>query len=236
MDMMSMLWQFGILAAILVFGTKVGLASGFANLSKKLLAIICIGYGGGVLLISTIASFYAEELTQVIYTYNSAFYIIMAIIMIVAGIFTIREWKLHDHNTSKATSLAVIAPCPCCFGSIVASVIIVAPTIGITAFNLSWFAAGALVAVIIIAYFASNFVIRLTSKPYPIILGNFMLLLGAYFLLSAIVIPNIAGALSKQFGTVDMGSPEAIIAVVVVIIMLVVIGIFLNKKSKSLLE
>ena len=36
--MMSVLWQFGILAAILVFGIKVGLASGLANLSKKLLA------------------------------------------------------------------------------------------------------------------------------------------------------------------------------------------------------
>ena len=45
--MMSVLWQFGILAAILVFGIKVGLASGLANLSKKLLAIICVGYGGG---------------------------------------------------------------------------------------------------------------------------------------------------------------------------------------------
>ena len=30
--MMSVLWQFGILAAILVFGIKVGLASGLANL------------------------------------------------------------------------------------------------------------------------------------------------------------------------------------------------------------
>ena len=45
MDMMSVLWQFGILAAILVFGIKVGLASGLANLSKKLFALICIEIG-----------------------------------------------------------------------------------------------------------------------------------------------------------------------------------------------
>ena len=48
----------------------------------------------------------------------------MALIMIIAGLFTIREWKVHNHNTSTATSLAVIAPCPCCFGSIVASILI----------------------------------------------------------------------------------------------------------------
>ena len=236
MDMMSVLWQFGILAAILVFGVKVGLASGLANLSKKLLAIICIGDGGGVLLISAVASLYAEQLTQAIYSYNSVFYIIMALIMIIAGLITIREWKVHDHNTSTATSLAVIAPCPCCFGSIVASILIVAPTIGVGAFYLSWFAAAALVAVILIAYFASNIVVKYTSKPYPIILGNFMLLLGAYFLLSAIVIPNIAGSLSKDFSDLTMSSPGSIIAIVVMIIVLVAVGIFLNKKSKSLLD
>lgn len=236
MDMMGVLWQFGILAAILVFGIKVGLASGLANLSKKLLAIICVGYGGGVLIISAVASLYAEQLTQAIYSYNSIFYIIMALIMIIAGLITIREWKVHDHNTSTATSLAVIAPCPCCFGSIVASILIVAPTIGVGAFYLSWFAAAALVAVIIITYFASNIIIKYTSKPYPIILGNFMLLLGAYFLLSAIVIPNIAGSLSKDFGNLTMGSPETIIAVIVMVVVLVIIGVFLSKKSKSLLE
>lgn len=236
MDMMSVLWQFGILAAILVFGIKVGLASGLANLSKKLLAIICVGYGGGVLIISAVASLYAEQLTQAIYSYNSVFYIIMALIMIIAGLITIREWKVHDHNTSTATSLAVIAPCPCCFGSIVASILIVAPTIGVGAFYLSWFAAAALVAIIIITYFASNIIIKLTSKPYPIILGNFMLLLGAYFLLSAIVIPNIAGSLSKDFKDLTMNSPESIIAVIVMVVVLVIIGVFLSKKSKSLLE
>ena len=236
MDMMGVLWQFGILAAILVFGIKVGLASGLANLSKKLLALICIGYGGGVLLISAVASLYAEQLTQAIYSYNSIFYIIMALIMIIAGLITIREYKVHDHNTSTATSLAVIAPCPCCFGSIVASILIVAPTIGVGAFYLSWFAAAALVAVILVAYFASNIVVKYTSKPYPIILGNFMLLLGAYFLLSAIVIPNIAGSLSKDFSSLTMSSPESVIAIVVMLIVLVALGIFLNKRSKSLLD
>ena len=233
---MSMLWQVGILAAVLVFGIKVGLASGLANLSKKLFAIICIGYGGGVLIISAIASLYADQLVQIIYGYNSIFYMIMALIMIVAGLFTIREWKIHDKNTSTATSLAVIAPCPCCFGSIVASILIVAPTLGIGSFQLSWYAAAALVIVIVVTYFASNTIVKYINKPYPIILGNFMLLLGAYFLLSAIVIPNIAGSLSKDFGAVTISSPESIITVIVAIVILVVIGVFLNKKGKGLLE
>lgn len=126
MDMMSVMWQFGVLAAVIIFGIKIGLASGLANLSKKLFACICVGYGGGVLLCTYVASFFAEQITEAIYSYNTVFYIIMASIMIIAGLFTIREWKVHDKNTTTATCLAVVAPCPCCFGAIIASVLIVA--------------------------------------------------------------------------------------------------------------
>ncbi len=234
--MMSVLWQVGIFASVLVFGIKVGLASGLANLSKKLLAIICILYGGGVLVISYIASFFADQLVQAIYSYNTIFYIIMASIMIIAGLFTIREWKIHDKNTSTATSLAIIAPCPCCFGSIIASVLIVAPTIGVSSLDLSWYAAAALVAVIAVTYFASNTIVRFIKKPYPIVLGNFMLLLGAYFLLSAIIIPNIAGALSKTMSPITIGSPQDILMIILTFAILIVGGMFLTKRGRNILE
>ena len=236
MDMMSVLWQVGIFASVLVFVFFFWLASGLANLSKKLFAIICIAYGGGVVLISAIASLYADQLIQAIYGYNTIFYIIMASIMIIAGLFTIREWKIHDKNTSTATSLAIIAPCPCCFGSIIASVLIVAPTIGVSSLNLSWYAAAALVAVMLVTYLASNTIIRFIRKPYPIVLGNFMLLLGAYFLLSAIVIPNIAGALTKTISPITIGSPQDILMIILVFAILIVGGMVLTKRGRNILE
>ncbi|WP_298500893.1 DUF2162 domain-containing protein [uncultured Methanobrevibacter sp.] len=234
MDMMSVLWQVGIFASVLVFGIKIGLASGLANLSKKLFAAICIAYGGGVIVISAIASLFAEQLIQAIYSYNTIFYIIMASIMIVAGLFTIREWKIHDKNTSTATSLAIIAPCPCCFGSIIASVLIVAPTIGVSSLNLSWYAAAALVGVMIVTYLASNTIIRFIKKPYPVVLGNFMLLLGAYFLLSAIVIPNIAGVLTKTLTPITIGSPQDLLMIIVAFAILLVGGAVLNRRGSIL--
>lgn len=234
MDMMSILWQVGIFASVLVFGIKIGLASGLANLSKKLFAAICIAYGGGVIVISAIASLFAEQLIQAIYSYNTIFYIIMASIMIIAGLFTIREWKIHDKNTSTATSLAIIAPCPCCFGSIIASVLVVAPTIGVSSLNLSWYAAAALVGVMIVTYLASNTIIRFIKKPYPVVLGNFMLLLGAYFLLSAIVIPNIAGALTKTPTPISIGSPQDILMIIVAFAILLAGGVVINKRRSIL--
>lgn len=234
MDMMSVLWQVGIFASVLVFGIKIGLASGMANLSKKLFAIICIAYGGGVIVISAIASLFADQLVQAIYSYNTIFYIIMAAIMIIAGLFTIREWKVHDKNTSTATSIAIIAPCPCCFGSIIASVLIVAPTIGVSSLDLSWYAAAALVAVMIVTYFASNTIVRIIKKPYPIVLGNFMLFLGAYFLLSAIVIPNIAGVLQKNLTPINIASPQDILMMIVACAILIVGGVLLSKRRSFL--
>ena len=231
---MSVLWQVGIFASVIVFGIKIGLASGLANLPKKLFALICILYGGGVVLISAIASLYAEQLVQAIYSYNTIFYIIMASIMIIAGLFTIREWKIHDKNTSTATSLAIIAPCPCCFGSIIASVLIVAPTIGVTSLDLSWYAAAALVGVMIVTYFASNAIVKSIKKPYPVILGNFMLLLGAYFLLSAIVIPNIAGVLSKTSSPITIGSPQDVLMIIVAFAILILGGVVMNKRDNIL--
>ncbi|MBE6499695.1 MAG: transporter [Methanobrevibacter thaueri] len=236
MDMMSVLWQVGIFASVIVFGIKIGLASGLANLSKKLFAIICIAYGGGVVLISAIASLYSEQLIQAIYSYNTIFYILMASIMIIAGLFTIREWKIHDKNTSTATSLAIIAPCPCCFGSIIASVLIVAPTIGVSSLDLSWYAAAALVAVMLVTYFTSNTIVRIINRPYPIVLGNFMLLLGAYFLLSAIVIPNIAGVMSKTNAPITMSSPQDILMIIVAFAVLLFGGMILTKRGRNILE
>ncbi len=236
MDMMSVLWQVGIFASVLVFGIKIGLASGLADLPKKLFAIICISYGGGVLLISYIASFFADQLVQAIYSYNTIFYIIMASIMIIAGLVTIREYKIHDKNTSTATSLAIIAPCPCCFGSIIASVLIVAPTIGISSLDLSAYAAAALVVVMVVTYFASNTIVRVINRPYPVVLGNFMLLLGAYFLLSAIVIPNIAGAMTKTLTPITISSPQDLLLIVLAFAILLVGGVVLTKRGRSLLE
>lgn len=235
MDMISLLWQLGVLSAVLVFGVKIGLASGLANLSKKYLVLICAGYGAGVLIIARIAGFYSDQLTELIYSYNVVFFLIMAAVMIVAGVFTIREWKVHEKNTTTATCLAVVAPCPCCFGSIIVSILLVAPTIGLGAFELSQYVALALIATIAITYFASNIIVKHISTPYPVILGNFMLFLGIYFLLSSILIPNIASVMSSGNGNaISIDSPETIVMIVLFIFILLLAGIVLNKRSDSI--
>ena len=233
MDVVSMLWQLGILSAVLIFGIKLGLATGLANMSKKYLALVSIGYGGGFLILTEISSFFTEEITNLIYTYNFEFFLIMAAIMILAGIFTIREYKVFERNTTAATCMAVIAPCPCCFGSIIVSIMLVAPTVGLGLMDLSFVVASALVLTIVVTYFASNYIVRFIDKPYPIVLGNFMFFLGIYFLISALFLPNITAMIQNPMDAITIASMDNVSIVLILILVVMLIGGIISKRTSN---
>ncbi|MBR3113720.1 MAG: DUF2162 domain-containing protein [Methanobrevibacter sp.] len=233
MDVVSILWQLGILSAVLIFGIKLGLATGLANMSKKYLALVSIGYGGGVLILTEISSFFTEEITNLIYTYNFEFFLIMAAIMILAGIFTIREYKVFERNTTAATCMAVIAPCPCCFGSIIVSIMLVAPTVGLGLMDLSLVVAGALVLTIVVTYFASNYIVRFIDKPYPIVLGNFMFFLGIYFLISALFLPNITAMIQNPMNAITIASMDNVSIVLILILVVMLIGGIISRRTSN---
>ena len=233
MDAINLLWQVGILSAVLIFGVKLGLATGLANMSKKYLALVSVGYGGGVLVLTEISSHFTEQITDLIYTYNFEFFLIMALIMILAGIFTIREYKVFEKNTTAATCMAVIAPCPCCFGSIIVSIMLVAPSVGLGLMDLSFVVAGALVLTIIATYFASNWLVKFIDKPYPIVLGNFMFFLGIYFLLSALFLPNITAMIQNPMDAISIASPYSLIGALVMVAVVVLIGGVIARKTSN---
>ena len=236
MEILSALWQLGVFAAVILFGSKLGIASGLANLSKRNLALLCIGYGGGIMLLSAIASLYTSQMTEIINSYNSIIYLIMAIIMIFSGIYTIKEWKKHENNTMRTTRMILVAPCPCYFGSILASIIMAAPTIGLGAFSLSQYVAIAMVLVILIGYFASNLIVKFLKKPYPIVIGNFMLFLGIYFLLSSILIPNIIQAFNQSMRFMTIPSITSLALTFLVAIGIVIIGIMISRRNDFLIK
>ena len=233
MDAISILWQLGILAAVLIFGIKLGLATGLANMSKRYLALVSIGYGAGVLILTQIASFYTTQITDLIYTYNFEFFLIMAVIMILAGIFTIREYKVFERNTTAATCMAIVAPCPCCFGSILVSILLVAPTVGLGLMNLSVIVASALVLTIVLTYFASNYLVKFINKPYPIVLGNFMFFLGIYFLLSALFLPNITAMIQNPMDAITIASVDYVSIAIIVILAIMAIGGIISKRNTN---
>ena len=233
MDAINILWQVGILSAVLIFGIKLGLATGLANMSKKYLALVSIGYGGGVLVLTEISSYFTKQITDLIYTYNFEFFLIMAVIMILAGLFTIREYKVFEKNTTAATCMAVVVPCPCCFGSIIVSIMLVAPTVGLGLMDLSFVVAGALVLTIVLTYFASNYLVKFINKPYPIVLGNFMFFLGIYFLLSALFLPNITAMIANPMDAISISSPYYLIGALILVLAIMLVGGLIARRNSN---
>lgn len=234
MNPMDILWQAGVIAAIIVFGVKIGLGSAMANLSKKAIILLISIYGIGIYVATQIASIYSTQFTNFVISYNTPIFIAMSIIMIIAGLTTIREWKVHNCNTSTTSALAIIAPSPCCFLSITITAMFVAPIIGLSIGELSPIIAVILALVIIISYFSANIIVKLIKKPYPVILGNFMLFLGIYFLLAAFLLPNLIEGFKKIMKPIVIVDTNLIIYLIPAIIILVVIGFFFSKKTSFL--
>ena len=160
----------------------------------------------------------------------------MAVIMIFAGIYTIKEYKSHESNKMKTARMIIVGPCPCYFGSILASIIMAAPTIGLGAFSLSQYVAIFMVIVIINGYFASHIIIKFLKKPYPIVIGNFMLFLGIYFILSSILIPNMIKTFNRTMNSITIPSLSSLAITFGVAVVIIFIGIVVSMKKDFLID
>lgn len=129
--------------------------------------------------------------------------------------------------------MAVVAPCPCCFGSIIVSIMLVAPTVGLGLFDLSVYVALALVLTIVVTYFSSNYLVRFINKPYPIVLGNFMFFLGIYFLLSALFLPNITAMIQNPMDAITIVSVDYVSITIIVMLVIMALGGIISKKNTN---
>ncbi|MDI6725156.1 MAG: DUF2162 family putative transporter, partial [Methanobacterium sp.] len=123
-----------------------------------------------------------------------------------------------------------------CFGAVVAAIVLASPFIGVSTVFVGEYAAVFLSLTILSFYFASDAVVRITKKPYPILLGNFMLFVGFYFLASAIVIPNISTVLQSPMSPMDVPSVENLIYAILFVIILAFAGFYLTKRKSNLIQ
>lgn len=120
---------------------------------------------------------------------------------------------------------------PCYFVSLVGGIIIAAPAIGIGSLFLSQYVALLLSITILITYFVSKYIAKYIKKPYSILIGNFMLFLGLYFLISGLILPNINILMENNFESISLFNTSSLTILLIIFIIFVIIGIITTKNN-----
>ena len=233
-NMLEQFWQYGILAAVLVFGVKIGLALGFSGIRRKTIGLILAGYAIGLILLSYICQPFTQQVYDIVYGYSGAIFAVIALIIVITGFKTIYDWKVTGKDVGSATCMAVVAPCPCCFGAILASVILVAPVAGVSTVYLGSFSALALVVVMGVTYFISSEIVKRMKQPYPLVLGNFMIFIGIYFVLCLMILPNVS--LLTLGSAISINSTTSFWEMVIALLIMMGLGVLIAKRKSYFLK
>ncbi|MBE6493616.1 MAG: transporter [Methanosphaera stadtmanae] len=232
--MLEQFWQYGILAAVLIFGIKIGLSMGFAGIKRSTALKILIGYAIGLTALSYLCQPFTKQLNTLVYGYSSAIFSVIAVVILITGLKTVYDWKVTGKDSGTSTCMAMIAPCPCCFGAILSSVILIAPLAGVSTIALGSLSSVALVIIMGLTYYFSSIIVKKINSPYPIVLGNFMIFIGMYFLLCITILPNM-GFISQATG-IDINSIQNMIIILIGGMILVGIGSIMAQRNSYLLE
>ncbi len=219
------------MSATVFFGVKIGLALGFSGLPRRSAILLTLMYSFALLGLVTIASKHLSSLYKIVNTYKYVVFFGMSAIIFWAGIHTLHEWKAHGKNSAGTTYIALAAPCPCCYASVIMAVAFASPLLGVSTILLGKYTALVLGVTIIATYLFSGQIVKFSGRPYPILLGNLMLFSGFYFLISAMVMPNMGSLQNLKMNSFNIPSIRASLAGVAFIVFLGLLGFFKQKKK-----
>ena len=219
--------------SVLVYGVNIGLSIGLANLSKKIITLICILYGGSVLLLGSTVTEYADVLIEFMNTNSMFTNLLLGTILMVAGLLTIREWRKHDNNTVISILLSTIVPYACFMISLMFLNASLSSSIDLSSWTNKGFMAILVIVIILITYHISKNS-KINKKPYQIVLGNYMITLGAYYIVSTLISPNMMMMRDEKLAAITIDSPLNLLLITVALIVVVLIGIYYNKEDNIL--
>lgn len=233
-SMLEMLWQLGIFSAVLIFGVKIGMAMGFAGITKKQVLLISLINAVCIIILSILCEPYTDLLYQMITQYSFFLFGLMAVIIFITGVHTIKEWKANQKNHTSATCMALIVPCPCCIAAIIGTIIISAPIVSVSTLFLGSLSSFLLVLVIVIFYILSDKIVEKINKPFPVVLGTFMIFVGLYFLISMSILPNLSRALLDNYDSFAFNVPFDLLGIFGILALVIIVVYYIESKTNYL--
>lgn len=211
----------GILIGIFIFGLKTGVGCGFANIKWKDVLIIAAVYLVISIIMGSLIEMVDQSYLDGIASLGMTLHVFIAIILITAGIYTLKKYSC-GHDVSKKTFLAISIPCPVCLTALFMSCMILASSLGTSGLKV-----GALVGIVFFVSVVSSTFVFKKMKRSPEDLGTVMMFLGIFYLLGAMIVPAYIKAKKLDIPVISGGEFE--ILPLLIFSMFIVGGFVLDK-------
>ncbi|MCX8152231.1 MAG: DUF2162 domain-containing protein [Archaeoglobaceae archaeon] len=178
-----------IFAGAVITALKAGAGCRYGDVNKNTVYLISFSY----FLLALVLGLLIENilsLLSLLLNYTIIFHLIIAILLLIAGYLTIRN-AYCGLDISNKTFLAMVIPCPLCFGATFISCYFASVMLEVS---------GAIIGLIVGTIISSGILIlSVEKKKDPEKLGTLMLILGLYYLLSMFLIPAIIQGMSLKY-------------------------------------
>jgi predicted transporter len=217
-----------LISIILLFGINIGLAMGLSKESKKNIAIITVSYGILISLLMFITGIYDKVLYNSFNLYLPEIIGILGFVTVLSGIYTILQWKKNKTEYGSLFSLGSLSSLICALVGILSIC-----AISENSFDSSYLGyigiSFTLILIILASHSFSSF-LRKAERPYPVVLGNFMILNGFYFLIAAAFIPNIGNLSTVQMSPFTIESTASLFFMIMALLGVLLLGVYLQNR------
>ena len=228
MNLLVSLFGAIILAAVLLLGIGTGLLSNFFknDLRKHLIISLLISIAIALIIIA-LSPFYESLIGLTVN--NFFFYIFMAIISLILGIFTFYHWqkeKQYDNLLKGLLYFDFLSP------SFVFDTANFSMTISTV--HLAIIIAVLLMIISVIAYRFSDFIEDYRVTHYPIIYGSMMVIFAFILVVFGFFVPTISQVLEYPSTQLTLMPVDAGIALIVILAICLGIGALFKKRNNRL--
>jgi predicted transporter len=152
----------------------------------------------------------------------------MGLLTILSAIVTIKIWKNQRKSTHRFFMSLISSMICCVIGIISVSILLI--NSGLPSIESDIFLLISLLSIIILSYLASKFLKR-AEKPYHLIIANFMILNGIYFIITATFIPNLNTLSSVQMNPLYINSTTSVFFILITGLGVFLFGVFLQNRT-----
>lgn len=193
----------GVLVGIIIFALKVSLGCGLASLSRRETLSIASLYLLLSLLMGLALGLIPKTATSSAMEMGVAMHMGIALLLVAGGVATARAWNRNGRDLSRKTFWILSVPCPACLAATFVSCTALSGLLGIPGWKV-----GAVVGLIFFASIAalSPAIGRMGRAPSA--LGNAMIFVGLFYILSILLIPAYLKSQATPFVPISIPASD----------------------------